>query len=163
MEKNNNTNKNDDSNIINLKERLNTIETIYDKSKFIINLFKLLSQLTVSPILKYDDVLSIVNNFNDNHYIYFYENFEKVPIGIITLLIEQKLIHGGKCVGHIEDLVVDNNYKGKRIASQLINHCIKIAEEKNCYKIILDCKKELIPFYNKNDFIQQGVCMRKEI
>lgn len=149
-------------NIINLKERLYLVETINDKSKFIINLFKLLSQLTVSPILKYNDVLSIVNNLNNNHYIFIYENFEKVPIGIITLFIEQKLIHGGKCVGHIEDLVVDNNYLGKGIASELINYCVNIAEENNCYKIILDCKEELIPFYNKNNFKQQGVCMRKE-
>lgn len=160
---NNNNNNNNVSNIITLKERFNSIETINEKSKFIINLFKLLYQLTVSPILKYNEVLSIINNLNHNHYIFIYENFEKVPIGIITLLIEQKLIHGGKCVGHIEDLVVDNNYNGKGIASQLINHCIKIAEQKNCYKIILDCKEELIPFYNKNNFKQQGVCMRKEL
>ena len=159
---NSNNNNNNVSNIITLKERLNSIETINEKSKFIINLFKLLSQLTVSPILKYNEVLSIINNLNHNHYIFIYENFEKVPIGIITLIIEQKLIHGGKCVGHIEDLVVDNNFKGKGIASQLINHCVKIAEENNCYKIILDCKEELIPFYNKNNFKQQGVCMRKE-
>lgn len=158
MERNNNNNLN----IINLKERLNLMQTIHEKSKLIINLFKLLSQLTVSPELKHSEVLSIVNNLNDNHYIFIYENFEKDPIGIITLLIEQKLIHGGKCVGHIEDLVVDNNYKGRGIASQLINHCTKIAEENNCYKIILDCKEELIPFYNKNNFKKQGVCMRKE-
>ena len=139
MESNNNN-----LNIINLKERLYLVETINDKSKFIINLFKLLSQLTVSPILKYNDILSIINNLNDNHYIFIYENFEKVPIGIITLFIEQKLIHGGKCVGHIEDLVVDNNYLGKGIASELINYCVNIAEENNCYKIILDCKEELI-------------------
>ena len=156
-------NNNNNSNIIMLKERLNLIEIINEKSKFIINLFKLLSQLTVSPILKYSDVLSIVNNLNDNHYIFIYENFEKQPIGIITLLIEQKLIHGGKCVGHIEDLVVDNKYKGKGIARELINYCVNIAEENNCYKIILDCKEELIPFYNKNNFKQQGVCMRKAL
>lgn len=150
------------NNIINLKERLHLAETINDKSKFIINLFKLLSQLTISPILKYNEVLLIVNNLNDNHYIFIYENFEKVPIGIITLFIEQKLIHGGKCVGHIEDLVVDHNYIGKRIASELINYCVEIAKNNNCYKIILDCKEELIPFYNKNNFKQQGVCMRKE-
>lgn len=103
-----------------------------------------------------------MNNLNHNHYIFIYKNFKKVPIGIITLFIEPKLIHGGKCVGHIEDLVVYNNYKGNGIASQLINHCVKIAEENNCYKILLDCKEELIPFYNKNNFKQQGVCMRKE-
>ena len=61
---NNNNNNNKNSNIITLKERLNSIETINEKSKFIINLFKLLSQLTVSPILKHDEVLFIINNLN---------------------------------------------------------------------------------------------------
>ena len=160
-----NTNKsnNKNSNIVSLKQHLNLCKTIDDKKKFIINLFKLLSQLTTSPILKYDEVLSIVNNLNDNHYIFIYKNLENIPIGIITIIIEQKLIHSGQCVGHIEDLVVDNKYNGKGIASQLINHCVQIAKENNCYKIILDCKEELIPFYNKNNFKQQGVCMRIEI
>ena len=157
MESNNNN-----LNIINLKERLYLVETINDKSKFIINLFKLLSQLTNSPTLKYTEVLSIVNNLSNNHHILICENNEKVPIGIITLLIEPKLIHAGKSVAHIEDLVVDKEYTGKGIATKLINFCMKIAEENNCYKIILDCKEELIPFYNKNNFKQQGVCMRKE-
>ena len=84
------------SNIISLKERLNINETIDNKSNFIINLFKLLSQLTVSPILTYNQVFTIVNNLNSNHYIFIYKNIENLPIGIITLIIEQKLIHGGK-------------------------------------------------------------------
>ena len=147
--------------IITLKDCLN-VDTNKDKNNVIINLFKLLSQLTVSPILNYDKVLTIVNNLNNNHYIFVYKNFENIPIGIITLIIEQKLIHSGQCVGHIEDLVVDHKYKGQGIASELINHCVQIAKDNNCYKIILDCKEELIPFYNKNNFKQQGVCMRKE-
>ena len=151
------------SNIISLKERFNLCETIEEKTKFIINLFKLLSQLTTSSILSYDKVLSIINNLNNNHYIFIYKNIENLPIGIITLIIEQKLIHEGKCVGHIEDLVVDNKYNGKGIASELINHCMEIAKDSNCYKVILDCKEELIPFYNKNNFKQQGICMRFDI
>ena len=147
--------------IITIKEYLNENEkNEKEKNKIIISLFKLLSQLTNSPILNYDNVLSIVNNLNDNHYIYIYKNYEEIPIGIITLIIEQKLIHSGQCVGHIEDLVVDHKYKNKGIASELINHCVKIAKDNNCYKVILDCKEELIPFYNKNNFKQQGVCMR---
>lgn len=147
--------------IITLKDCLN-VDTNKDKNNVIINLFKLLSQLTVSPILNYDKVLTIVNNLNNNHYIFVYKNLENIPIGIITLIIEQKLIHAGQCVGHIEDLVVDYKYKGQGIASELINHCVQIAKDNNCYKIILDCKEELKSFYNKNDFKQQGVCMRKE-
>lgn len=149
--------------IISIKEILNNPNIINDKTKFMINLFKLLSQLTDSPVLNYKDFLHIINNLPNNHHIFIYKSIEYQPIGIITIIIEQKLIHGGKCVGHIEDLVVDSNNKGQGIAKELLNYCIELANEKNCYKVILDCKKELIPFYNKVDFKQKGVCMRKEI
>ena len=29
-----------------------------------------------------------------------------------------------------------------------------------CYKVILDCTPDLVPFYEKNGFQQVGVCMR---
>ena len=158
-----NNNNNNNNNIINIKNIINKCDTTENKSELMINLSKLLSQLTDSPIMNYTEVLSILNNLPNNHFIFIYKNVENKPIGIITLIIEQKLIHRGKCVGHIEDLVVDHNYLRKGIAKELINYCVKIAEDNNCYKIILDCKEELIPFYNKNNFKQQGVCMRKEI
>ena len=148
--------------IVTLKECLNVIEHI-NKTNFLTNLFKLLNQLTKSPLLNYNQLLSIVDNLNSNHHIYIYQNYDKVPIGIITLIIEQKLIHSGSCVGHIEDLVVDSGYNGRGIATELINHCVQIAKDNNCYKVILDCKEELIPFYNKNNFKQQGSCMRIDL
>ena len=56
--------------IITLKDYLNLD---INKNISVINLFKLLSQLTDSPVLNYDNILSIVNNLNDNHYIYIYK------------------------------------------------------------------------------------------
>ena len=49
-------------------------------------------------------------------------------IGLITVFIEQKLIHGGKCVAHIEDLVVDKGHRKKGISTALINHVVKYVE-----------------------------------
>lgn len=148
-------------NIINIKEYLD----IEDDNKLIkiINIFKLLTQLTNSPPLNYDKVKEIISNLPNNQNIYIYTNSDNEIMGIITLIIEQKLIHSGKCVGHIEDLVIDHKYNKKGIGSELINYCVQKAKDNNCYKVILDCKEELIPFYNKNNFKQQGVCMRKEI
>ena len=125
------------------------------------NIFNLLNQLTSADVIPLNNFIKIVNQLPENNYIYVYlEN--DIPIGIITLIVEQKLIHQGKCVGHIEDLVVDKNNNGKGIAKELVNHCINIAKANNCYKIILDCKESLEPFYNKLEFKKQGICMRKE-
>ena len=74
------------------------------------------------------------------------------PVGMISLLIEQKIIHKGGKVAHIEDVVVDKNHRGKGYASKLIQHVIKIAKAYNCYKCILNCTNEVIPVYEKNGF-----------
>ena len=139
------------------------IQEIYFDETKILNLFNLLSQLTNSPIINKDKLLNIINNLPKNHFIFIYLNNNKEIIGTITLIIEQKIIQNGKCVGHIEDLVVDMNYNKQGIATELINHCKKIAINLNCYKIVLNCKKELIPFYIKNNFNEQGICMRFDI
>jgi glucosamine-phosphate N-acetyltransferase len=125
-------------------------------------IISLLQQLTDSPFINiksYNTIISSISD-NNNHTIYVYIKDDK-PVGIITLIIEQKLIHGGKCVGHIEDLVVDKEYSGQGIAKELISYVIQIAKDSNCYKIILDCNKELIPFYGKNGFIEHAVQMEQ--
>ena len=123
------------------------------------SIFPLLNQLTESPFLNRENYSNIINNLSNNHLILVYELDSKI-VGCITIFIEQKLIHDGKCVAHIEDLVVDNGYKNKKIGSQLIYYCIDIAKNNNCYKIILDCNENLLNFYKKINFKEQGICMR---
>ena len=69
-------------------------------------------KLINKQILTYLKLLKIIEELNTNHNIYFYIENDKI-VGSITLLIEQKLIHNGKCVGHIEDFVVSENYRKK--------------------------------------------------
>src|SRR5918911_2886443 len=73
-------------------------------------------------------------------------------IGSITLLIEQKFIHNGGKVGHIEDVVTRKEYSGKGVGSALVQRCIEAAKEKKCYKVILDCSLANIAFYEKAGF-----------
>jgi len=82
---------------------------------------------------------------------------------MITILIEPKLIHSGSSVAHIEDLVVDKDYQRLGIAKELIDFSVDYINNSinKCYKIILDCKKELIPFYNKFEFEERNIQMAK--
>ena len=123
-------------------------------------IFNLLSQLTNALSLNNNQFNKIISGLNNNHHIYLYIKDNKV-IGIITLFIEQKLIHNGMCVAHIEDLVVDKNYTSQGIGSELIKYCLKQIDILQCYKIILDCKKELIPFYEKLGFENKNIQMSK--
>jgi glucosamine-phosphate N-acetyltransferase len=80
-----------------------------------------------------------------------------------TIIIEPKIIHGGRPAGHIEDIVVLEKWRNKGIAKELLEHLRKIAIDKNCYKIILDCNERLIHFYEKSGFSKKGIQMSEYV
>ena len=96
---------------------------------------------------------------NPDHIIHVAEIDGKI-VGSTTLLIEQKFIHDGGKVGHIEDVVVSKEYEGRGIGIKLVTSLLQVANTKNCYKTILDCKDELIPFYERIGFKQESNQMR---
>ena len=75
------------------------------------------------------------------------------------IIIENKI--SGDISGHIEDIVVDKNFRNKNIGINLINQLIKIGESKKCYRITLFCKEHLINFYSKNGFEVNNLAMKK--
>ena len=96
---------------------------------------------------------------NPDHIIHVAEVDGKV-VGSTTLLIEQKFIHKGGKVGHIEDVVVSKEFEGRGIGIKLVTSLLEVAKAENCYKTILDCKHELIPFYERIGFKQESNQMR---
>jgi glucosamine-phosphate N-acetyltransferase len=82
-------------------------------------------------------------------------------LGSGTIIYEPKIIHGCKNVGHIEDIVVHEKYRGQGIAQKILEKLTEAASNKNCYKVILDCKKDLITFYEKSGFRQNNFQMSK--
>jgi len=98
-------------------------------------------------------------NHDPDHIIHVAIDDNKI-VGSTTLLIEQKFIHEGGLVGHIEDVVVRKDYEGKGVGIKLVTSMLERAKEKNCYKTILDCKDSLKPFYEKMGFKQAANQMR---
>ena len=96
---------------------------------------------------------------NPNHIIHVAIDDKKI-VGSTTLLIEQKFIHDGGLVGHIEDVVVRKDYEGKGIGMKLVTSMLERAKEKNCYKTILDCKDDVKQFYERIGFKRESNCMR---
>ena len=96
---------------------------------------------------------------NTNHIIYVAIDNKKI-VGSTTLLIEQKFIHDGGLVGHIEDVVVRKDYEGKGIGIKLVTSLLERAKEKNCYKTILDCKDDVKQFYERIGFKHESNGMR---
>ena len=85
---------------------------------------------------------------------------DKKIVGCITLLIEQKFIHDGGLVGHIEDVVVRTDYERKGIGMKLVTSMLEYAKRKNCYKKILDCKDDVKQFYERIGFKHESNGMR---
>lgn len=91
---------------------------------------------------------------NPMHKIFIAKLDEKI-IGTTTILIEPKFIHNLSKVSHIEDVVVDSNYRSHGIGKLLINKAIDVSKEAGCYKIILDCSTKNIGFYQKLGFVDK--------
>ena len=96
---------------------------------------------------------------NPNHIIHVAIDDRKI-VGSTTLFIEQKFIHNGGFVGHIEDVVVRKDYEGKGIGIKLVTSMLECAKEKNCYKTILDCKDDVKKFYERIGFKHESNGMR---
>jgi NDP-sugar pyrophosphorylase family protein len=124
-----------------------------------------LSQLSDTVTIKsYDEFITLFNliNMNDNHIVYVIEDMKKqMIVANITLIIERKFIRGGKNVVHIEDVVVDSQYRKLNIGVNMISYIVSKSVSLDAYKIILDCKETLTSFYGKTGFTQTSVQMSK--
>lgn len=81
-------------------------------------------------------------------------------VGAASIIIEQKFIHMGGKVGHIEDVVVAKEFQGKGIGQKIVCALLEYARRHGCYKTILDCTDDLIPFYEKLGFKRYSNAMR---
>ncbi|MEM3062065.1 MAG: GNAT family N-acetyltransferase, partial [Nitrososphaerota archaeon] len=101
--------------------------------------------------------LQIINS-NPFHKIIVAKHRDKI-VGSITILIEPKMIHNLSYVAHIEDVVVDKDYRNRGIGKLLMNEAIKIAHIHHCYKIILNCAEDREEFYRKYGFFRKEIQM----
>ena len=74
-----------------------------------------------------------------------------------SLIIEKKFLRNAGLAGHIEDIVVQEGYKGQRLGQRLISVLKQIGWANNCYKVILDCNEKLVNFYEKCGFKKKGI------
>ena len=123
------------------------------------DVFVLLNQLKKIDISDLD-----LNNSWDK---FILNNSSNSIVGIIdnkiiaygSIIIENKI--RGEVAGHIEDIVVDKEVRGKMIGVKLINELIEIGKKNNCYRITLFCKENLINFYSRSGFEVNSISMKK--
>lgn len=115
----------------------------------------LLRQLTECGHITYDEFKERFYQMKqclNTYYILVIEdiNLNKQIIGTATLVCEKKFIRQLGIRGRIEDVVVDNRYRGQQLGKLLVDLLTKFAQEKcHCYKISLECKDDLVKFYKQ--------------
>ena len=123
------------------------------------NYISLLSQLTDVGNITYGMFTDKLREIEQNNYLYLYVLYNKRTDEVIasgTIYIEPKFIHGCSNVGHIEDIIINNNYRGKKYGNYIIHMLVKIAHIAGCYKVTLACKEKNVAFYKKCYFTQEG-------
>tara|TARA_B100001093_G_scaffold24946_1_gene22009 strand:+ start:2669 stop:3103 length:435 start_codon:yes stop_codon:yes gene_type:complete len=136
---------------------IKTIELNETNYNEIINLYNYFG-FNDKKILDLKNFKSLIERLPKNHNIFLYLENEKI-VGGITLIIEQKIIHSGGKVGHIEDFVVLDEYRNKGIGTLLYNYVKILCEQNKCYKMILDCNELIENYYIKKGFVKKGSYM----
>ena len=125
-----------------------------------LGIMNLLNQLTEAPNIKFEDFVKQYIKFGYNTNIYVLEDEEKKKIiGYGAIYIDYKFYRNCKNVGHIEDIIIDEEYRGQGLSKLIITKLLECAKEKECYKIILNCKDEYVGYYQKMGFQLDGNTM----
>mmetsp|Transcript_987 Transcript_987/g.3079 ORF Transcript_987/g.3079 Transcript_987/m.3079 type:complete len:145 (-) Transcript_987:1206-1640(-) len=126
------------------------------------SLFGLLCQLTQAPAVGRE---AFERQFQEqtssgDYFVVVAEHKGKI-VATATLLVERKFLRNCGKVGHIEDVVVDRAMRGKGVGAKLIKTLLIEAEERGCYKAILNCSEDNVAFYEKCGFEKKQLQMAK--
>uniref|UniRef100_A0A1B0D3Z6 Glucosamine 6-phosphate N-acetyltransferase n=1 Tax=Phlebotomus papatasi TaxID=29031 RepID=A0A1B0D3Z6_PHLPP len=64
-----------------------------------------------------------------------------------------RIIGSATLRGRLEDVVVNNTYRGKQLGKLIVVTVTLLAKHLGCYKMSLDCKDNLIPFYESLGYV----------
>jgi glucosamine-phosphate N-acetyltransferase len=122
--------------------------TAHDLSEGFLESLAMLSEVRLTP----EQALEVLRQRQRAGVRTFVAGVQGRVVGTASLLLEQKFIHGGGWVGHIEDVAVLGEYQGRGIGSALVRHAVEASRQRGCYKVILDCFEHLVDFYGRLGF-----------
>jgi len=126
---------------------------------------QLLTILTHAPTLSPSDYTTQFDHLASFPNTYYTVVFTHRPTGKIiatgTVIVERKFIRNASMAGHIEDIAVDKSFGGRGLGLRLILCLEELSRSLGCYKTILDCSRENIPFYEKCGFTHKEYEMVK--
>lgn len=83
-------------------------------------------------------------------------SIEDIIVGVASIHIIKKLT---RILGIIEDVAVNEKYRGKGVGKKLVERLILIGKQKNCDKIVLSSSEQNSKFYEKIGFKKKELQM----
>jgi len=83
-------------------------------------------------------------------------SIEDIIVGVASIHIIKKLT---RILGIIEDVAVNEKYRGKGVGKKIVERLILIGKQKNCDKIVLSSSEENSKFYEKIGFKKKELQM----
>ena len=121
-------------------------------------IYKLICELEECNLNHEQFALVYENKLNDEKSHYLVAVSDDMIVGFVSVNIDYQLHHENK-VATIEELVIDNSYRGNGIGRLLVDFSTKLALEHQCKVIELTSNFKRIEahqFYQKNDFIKSS-------
>ena len=84
-----------------------------------------------------------------NHHIIVAEEDGKIVSSCVCVIIPN-LTHGQRSYAFVENVITDEAYRGKGLATACLNYAKELAKEENCYKLMLltgSKKESTLTFY----------------
>jgi len=119
-----------------------------DYNRGFLDLLKELTEIGDVSQKQFEDQFALMRNSQGMYYCTVIVDQNKNQIvGAATLLMERKFIRNCAMRARIEDVVVSSDYRGKQLGKCILELLTKLGQALGAYKITLDCKDQMIPFY----------------
>jgi glucosamine-phosphate N-acetyltransferase len=73
-------------------------------------------------------------------------------VGTGTLYLLRKFLYGGSTAAHIEDVAVAADRQRSGVGRAVIEYLLRRAQAAGCYKTVLYCEDDVLPFYRRLGF-----------
>lgn len=134
--------------------------TIYDNLNQYMECVKDLNSSGVG-VSSVDQMVGWLDSRQDNIITYVCVEGKDI-LATATCIFERKLRYNQLCC-HLEDVGVRPDKRSLGLGRLMVNHCVGVAQSKDCYKVKLHCSDSLIGFYKNLGFCQNNYGMEKII
>ena len=111
--------------------------------------------------------LEVISNLNSECFIKYSDN---IPIGFAQCGLRFDYVEGTKSspVGYLEGIFVEENFRNKGYAKELLNACESWSKDKGCREFASDCELDnqtSLKFHLSMGFDEANriICFRKEL